>query len=81
MKHFRAKILVLCALMAMGAASLGPFVVEASCPDALIGCPGGKVNKCKGTSDGNGHCSYNESCLNCTGGSSYAELEEVESAY
>lgn len=81
MKHFTAKLLVLCALIVMGAATLAPSIAQAACPDALIGCGGGKVNRCKGTSDGAGHCSYNESCLNCTGGSSYAEFDVVENDY
>ena len=69
MKHFGSKLLVMCGLMVMLAATLAPAVVraddEASCPTVNVDCGGGHLKSCAGSSDGQGHCVYSESCLNC----------------
>ena len=75
MRNLRAKILVLCGLMVMAAASLAPVVVRASCPDLIASCPNGGSRMCRGTSDGQGHCTYSENCLNCVRTSELAEVE------
>jgi hypothetical protein len=77
MRNFRAKILVLCGLMIVVAGTLTPFVVQASCPDLIVSCPNGGSRMCRGSSDGNGHCVYSESCVSCAPRTE--ELAEVES--
>jgi hypothetical protein len=67
MKHFKTRFLALCGLMVLTAAVLAPIVAEAVCPRVQVECPGGIVRSCPGTADGDGHCIYLESCLNCGG--------------
>lgn len=67
MKNFRSKVIAY-GLMVVFAAALAPVIVEATCPQILVECPGGKVKSCSGTSDGQGHCVYSESCMSCGGG-------------
>lgn len=72
MKHLKIRLLALCGLMVLAAASLAPMLVAASCPSVLVECPGGKVKSCSGTQVGD-KCEYSHSCMHC--GSS----EELES--
>jgi hypothetical protein len=65
MKHFKARFLALCGLMVLTAAVIAPMVATATCPSVQVECPGGRLKSCPGTSDGNGHCYYSESCLHC----------------
>ena len=51
MKNFRSKVIAY-GLMVVFAAALAPVIVEATCPQILVECPGGKVKSCSGTSDG-----------------------------
>jgi hypothetical protein len=65
MKNFKTRFLVLCGLMVLSAAALAPMVVEAVCPQIIVECSNGDAHICRATSDGSGHCTYNDSCLNC----------------
>lgn len=71
MKNPRIRLLALCGLMVLTAASLAPMLAEAHCPQILVECPGGKVKSCSGTQNGD-KCEYSHSCLSCSGG------EEIE---
>ena len=64
MKIFRSKLIAY-GLMVVFAAVAAPIIVEATCPQVMVECPGGKVKSCSGTSDGQGHCVYSESCMGC----------------
>lgn len=61
MKYFRIRLLALCALMVLAAASLAP--VMAACPDYPVNCSGGTTCSCAGTQSGN-TCSYDRDCQN-----------------
>jgi hypothetical protein len=76
MKRFRTKLLVLCGLVIMAAATVSPVIVRATCPDARVSCTK-KVNVCHGHSDGQGHCVYSEDCLDCGVGDEEEELLEL----
>jgi hypothetical protein len=65
MKRFGSKLLVMCGLMVMLAGVLAPAIVKASCPTITVDCGDSHLKSCAGTSDGQGHCTYSESCLNC----------------
>jgi hypothetical protein len=65
MKTLKARFIALCGLMVLLAATLVPVVAEASCPTFIVDCANGDTHICRGTADGSGHCTYNESCFNC----------------
>lgn len=62
---FRSKIIAY-GLMVVFAGAAAPIIVEASCPSVSVQCSDGRFRICRGTSDGLGHCTYSESCLNCS---------------
>ncbi len=62
---FRSKIIAY-GLMVVFAGAAAPIIVEASCPSVAVSCSDGRFKSCSGTSDGQGHCTYSESCLSCS---------------
>ena len=75
MKRFRTRLLALCGLMALAAASVAPFAAGAqSCPTQTVNC-GGKFRQCTGTLVGD-RCEYSRSCLNC-GSTGYDDGGEI----
>lgn len=75
MKHFKARLLVLCSLMVLMAAALAPIAAEAqaygpSCPTITIKCPGEvgvTLRGCLGRRSifNPNVCIYDANCLNC----------------
>lgn len=64
MKQLRFRILPLCALLVLLAASLGPVMVHAVCRDIIVSCSDGRQRNCVGTQEGS-KCVYDAACLNC----------------
>jgi hypothetical protein len=70
MKHFKARLLVLCSLMVLIAAALAPIAADAQaygprCPTVSVGCPG-SPRSCAGKLSSDGQtCVYDYNCLNC----------------
>ena len=70
MKHVKARLLALCALMVLLAAALAPMAVKADpygpgCPDIIINCgPGYNPHSCSGRRVGQ-TCEYSAQCLSC----------------
>jgi hypothetical protein len=69
MKHFKARLLALCALMVLIAAALAPMAAAQAygpgCPDIIINCgPFYGPHNCVGTRVGQ-TCVYKASCLTC----------------
>lgn len=65
MKTLKARFLALCGVTVLLAAALAPTVARAACPELQVECSSGDAHICRGTSNGSGGCTYNESCLNC----------------
>lgn len=61
---FRSKIIAY-GFMVVFAAASAPIIVEA-CPSVSVQC-GYKYRSCSGVSDGQGGCTYRQSCLSCGG--------------
>lgn len=78
MKHLKTRFLVLCAVVALAAASLAPIVARAQCPIINVPCGNGTTTHCSGTPQGTG-CVYDRGCLN--GGKCHGVLAEVEGDY
>lgn len=65
MNHLKTKLLTLCGLLILIAATLSMSnTTVAGCPRFEVDC-GNEVRWCTGTDDGEGHCVYSEACLNC----------------
>lgn len=65
MKRFKTRLLALCGLMVLAAATVAPFVATAQCPLIVVDCGGGRTYSCSGTPQGTS-CSYDRGCI--TGG-------------
>ena len=63
MKQFKIRLLTLCGLMVLAAASLAPIAAKAACPKIPVACPDG-LRQCVGEQIGN-KCYYDADCLNC----------------
>lgn len=75
MKNVKTRLLALCGVMILAAASLATIVVEAQCPLITVECSNGKTTSCAGTPQGT-NCVYDRSCLNGGKCSGYAELDD-----
>ena len=66
MKHLKIKILALCALLVLVAATLlAPVGANAEgCPNWWVDCPGG-MRQCSGAQGSEGTCIYSSDCLSC----------------
>ena len=64
MKQFKIRLLTLCGLMVLAAASLAPIAAKAACPTVPVSCPGGVLRQCQGEQVGK-KCYYDADCLNC----------------
>ena len=64
MKLLRVRILPFYALLLLLAASLGPVVVHATCPDIIVSCSDGRQLNCVGHQEGK-KCWYDADCLSC----------------
>lgn len=65
MKTFKVRLLALCGLVVLTAASLAPILVEAACPTVYPDCGSGRFRSCKPISQTAETCTYNQDCLNC----------------
>lgn len=52
MKQLKIRLLALCGLMVLAAASLAPIAAKASCPTVPVSCPGGVLRQCEGVQQG-----------------------------
>jgi hypothetical protein len=67
MKSIKVRFITLCGLAVLAAAALAPAVSYAACPAIEVQC-GDDIDNvliCRGTDDGQGHCTYSDACLNC----------------
>jgi hypothetical protein len=64
MKQLRTRILPLYALLVLLAASLGPVIVHATCPDIIINCSDGRQRNSVGSQQDT-KCVYDAACLSC----------------